>query len=65
MRICLFLGLVSLATLAACSGGNPAENDEDHVQACSEQAEWARSGKVPTGKIAISCPDHGIGDFGH
>jgi hypothetical protein len=62
MRITLVLGLTGLMALAACG---TSDRETDHVAACQEQADMARSGKVPTGEIAISCPDHGIGDFGH
>ena len=67
MRITLVPGLISLAALAACSGGvgSNAGRDDDHIPVCQEQSDWARNGKVPTGEIAISCPDHGIGDYGH
>ena len=67
MRISLVSGFVCLTALAACGGGagSNVRGDDDHVQVCTEQSEWARSGKIPTGEIAISCPDHGIGDYGH
>ena len=67
MRITLVSGLVSLMALAACSGGvgSDVRGDDEHVPVCQEQSDLARAGKVPTGEIAISCPDHGIGDFGH
>ncbi|MCU0899880.1 MAG: hypothetical protein MUC82_05205 [Cypionkella sp.] len=66
MRISLVFGLVSLSVLAACGGGagSQVRGDDDHVEVCQEQSDLARLGKVPTGEIAISCPDHGIGDYG-
>ncbi|MCU0817017.1 MAG: hypothetical protein MUF74_11265 [Cypionkella sp.] len=70
MRISLLLGLASLTALAACGSsirgpGSDLRGHEAHVEVCQEQSDWARLGKVPTGEIAISCPDHGIGDYGH
>ncbi|WP_435257932.1 hypothetical protein ACSBLW_17780 [Thioclava sp. FR2] len=65
MRNTLVLGLTSLL-LAACGGGlggNP--GTDGHVPVCQEQSDWARSGTVPDGEIAISCPAHGIGDYGN
>ena len=62
MRISLVFGLTGLLVLAACGTSN---TETDHVAACQEQSDWARAGKVPSGEIAISCPDHGIGDYGH
>ncbi|MDZ7908157.1 MAG: hypothetical protein U5N10_08070 [Gemmobacter sp.] len=67
MRISLVSGLVCLSALAACGGGvgSNVRGNDDHVQVCQEQSDLARSGKIPSGEIAISCPDHGIGDYGH
>jgi hypothetical protein len=68
MRITLVSGLISLMALAACGGGGVGSNvpaPDDHIPVCQEQSDMARAGKVPTGEIAISCPDHGIGDYGH
>lgn len=64
MRSSLLCGLVGVTLLAACGGGvlTP-EIDTEHVPVCQEQSDWARAGKVRTGEIAISCPDHGIGDY--
>ncbi|MDR7123749.1 hypothetical protein [Pseudotabrizicola sp. 4114] len=64
MRISLVSGLAGLTLLAACGAAvvTP-DNHTNHVPVCQEQSDWARSGKVPTGEIAISCPDHGIGDY--
>lgn len=67
MRNTLVIGWISLMALTACSSGvgsNVASSD-DHIPVCQEQSDWARAGKVPSGEIAISCPDHGIGDYGH
>ena len=61
MRLLLASGLVCLTVLAAC--GSNSRGDIDHVPVCAEQSDWARSGKVPAGEIAISCPKHGIGDY--
>ncbi len=65
MRNTLVLCLSGML-LAACSGGTGSNvrGDDDHVLTCQEQSDMARLGKVPTGEIAISCPDHGIGDYG-
>ncbi len=60
------IAFVTLALLAGCSGGGVGSNtgpDDDHIQACQEQSDMARLGKVPDGYIAISCPEHGIGDY--
>ena len=67
MRNSLVLGLVSLLSLTACVGGvgSNVRGDDDHVPVCQEQSDMARAGLIPTGEIAISCPDHGIGDYGH
>lgn len=67
MRISLVSGLISLLALAACGSGvgSNVRGEDDHVAVCQEQSDLARDGKVPTGEIAISCPDHGIGDYGH
>ncbi len=67
MRISLVSGLISLMALAACGGGvgSNVSAPDDHIPVCQEQSDLARLGKVPTGEIAISCPDHGIGDYGH
>ena len=59
MRLSVVSGLIALTALAACGAGL----DEEHIAVCQEQADMARNGKVPTGEIAISCPEHGIGDF--
>jgi hypothetical protein len=65
MRISLVYGCVCLSVLAACSGGTGSNvrGDDDHVPVCQEQSDMARSGIVRTGEIAISCPEHGIGDY--
>ncbi len=67
MRISFVLGLAGMALLSACATnvGSDVRGDDDHVAVCQEQSDLARNGKVPTGEIAISCPDHGIGDYGH
>ncbi|GEM_PF-3061510 len=67
MRISLVCGLISLSALAACGVGVGANISgvDDHIAVCQEQSDMARAGKVPTGEIAISCPAHGIGDYGH
>jgi hypothetical protein len=67
MRITLVSGLISLMALSACGAGvgSNVRAPDDHIPVCQEQSDWARAGKVPTGEIAISCPDHGIGDYGH
>ncbi|MDO9568984.1 MAG: hypothetical protein Q7J58_06335 [Hydrogenophaga sp.] len=64
MRISLVSGLAGMTLLAACGAAvvTP-DNHTNHAPVCQEQSDWARSGKVPTGGIAISCPDHGIGDY--
>ncbi len=61
------LALISLTALASCVGagvGSDVTAQDDHIAVCQEQSDMARNGKVPTGRIAISCPAHGIGDFG-
>jgi hypothetical protein len=65
MRLSLVIACLCLSILAACSSGtgSTVRGDDDHIQACQEQSEWARSGTIPTGEIAISCPEHGIGDY--
>ena len=65
MRSTLALGLTGIL-LAACTGGpgSTARPDTGHSRVCQEQADLARLGKVPSGEIAISCPAHGIGDYG-
>ncbi len=64
MRISLVSGLVSLMVLASCASTVlTADTHTNHVPVCQEQSDWARMGKVPTGEIAISCPEHGIGDY--
>ena len=65
MRLSLVMAGLGLTVLAACSGGTGSNvrGDDDHVAVCTEQSEWARAGKIPTGEIAISCPEHGIGDY--
>ncbi|MBN2631306.1 MAG: hypothetical protein JXR75_12300 [Rhodobacteraceae bacterium] len=66
MRVSLVSGLVSLAALSACGGnvGADVSGVDEHIAICQEQSDMARAGKVPTGEIAISCPAHGIGDYG-
>ncbi|NEX47478.1 hypothetical protein [Pseudotabrizicola algicola] len=64
MRILPVCGLVGLMTLGACATSvlTP-DTHTNHAPVCQEQSDWARAGTVPTGQIAISCPDHGIGDY--
>jgi hypothetical protein len=63
MRSSLVISLVSLAALAACSGGGGSNvgSDDNHPEVCQEQHELAKLGKRPSGEISISCPAHGIG----
>ncbi|PJF07884.1 hypothetical protein [Pseudorhodobacter sp. MZDSW-24AT] len=63
MRISPVVGLVSLMGLASCASAvlTP-DRHTSHVPVCQEQSDWARLGTVQAGEIAISCPDHGIGD---
>lgn len=62
----LFILALACTSLAACSSGYGSKvRNDDHPEVCQEQSDWARQGKVPSGEIAISCPDHGIGDYGH
>ncbi|MFN3722539.1 MAG: hypothetical protein ACK4VZ_05790 [Paracoccaceae bacterium] len=64
MRLSLVSGLVGLTVLAACATSVVMpDNHTNHAPVCQQQSDWARSGKVPTGDIAISCPAHGIGDY--
>lgn len=63
MRTTLVCGLTGLMVLAGCGGSTSHSDDIDHITACQEQSDLARLGKVPTGDIAISCPEHGIGDY--
>ncbi len=65
MRLSVAFGLVGLTLLGACASGvgSDVRGDDDHIQVCQEQSDMARNGKVPSGEIAISCPEHGIGDY--
>jgi len=57
MRISLVSGLAGLTLLAACGAAvlTP-DNHTNHAPVCQEQSDWARSGKVSTGDIRITCP---------
>lgn len=65
MRVTLVSGVICLSILAGCGGGvgSNIRGDDDHIAVCQQQSDWARLGTVPTGYIAISCPEHGIGDY--
>ena len=67
MRLSLPFGLTSPLALAGCVGSTASiiDDTDTHIAVCQKQSDWARNGKLPSGKIAISCPDHGIGDYGH